>query len=132
MKNIFKSIRAILAGFVFVVILSLGTDYIMEATGVLPHGNLFVSTLLILTVIFYRGVYTVIGSYITARLAPNHPMRHVLTGGVIGLFLSIGGAIASANMNLGPAWYAWALVVLALPCAWVGGKLFELRSGGRS
>lgn len=128
-KNIFKSIRAILTGFVFVIILSLGTDFVLEGIGVLPRGNLYVSTLLILAVIFYRSVYTVIGSYITARLAPNNPMKHVLTGGVIGLFLSIGGAIASANMNLGPAWYAWALVVLALPCAWLGGKLFELRQG---
>jgi hypothetical protein len=27
-------------------------------------------------------------------------------------------------MNLGPAWYAWSLVVIALPVAWLGGKLY--------
>jgi len=35
------------------------------------------------------------------------------------------GALANAQMQLGPAWYPWALVVLALPCAWIGGKLAQ-------
>jgi hypothetical protein len=51
-------------------------------------------------------------------------MRHTLIVGMIGTAISIGGAIATANMNLGPAWYAWMLAVLMLPTAWLGGLLY--------
>ena len=54
-------------------------------------------------------------------------MKHSLILGTIGVVASLGGAIATANMNLGPAWYAWSLVVITLPIAWFGGKLYELR-----
>jgi hypothetical protein len=51
-------------------------------------------------------------------------MKHALILGGIGTVASAAGAIATANMNLGPAWYAWSLVVIALPVAWLGGKLY--------
>ena len=35
------------------------------------------------------------------------------------------GAVATWNAGLGPHWYPIALVVLALPQAWLGGKLYE-------
>jgi hypothetical protein len=50
-------------------------------------------------------------------------MTHALIGGAIGTVLALAGAIATWNMPLGPHWYPIALVVLALPTAWVGGKL---------
>jgi hypothetical protein len=70
-------------------------------------------------------VYGIVGSYIIARLAPNRPMLHALVGGVIGLIVSIVGAVATWNGGpaFGPHWYPIALIVTALPCAWVGGKL---------
>jgi hypothetical protein len=52
-------------------------------------------------------------------------MKHALILGGIGLVLSSVGAIAAAD--LGPAWYAWTLAAMALPIAWLGGKLHELR-----
>ena len=51
-------------------------------------------------------------------------MKHALILGGIGVVLSAAGAIATADMNLAPAWYAWSLVAIALPAAWIGGKLF--------
>lgn len=73
----------------------------------------------------YRTLYGVIGSYITARLAPNRPMGHAILGGFIGLALSLAGAIVTWNRGpeFGPHWYPLALVVLALPTAWLGGFL---------
>jgi len=63
-------------------------------------------------------------SWIAARLAPYAPMRHALALGMIGFVLSLAGAIAALTMaDLGPAWYPIALVVTALPCAWLGGAL---------
>jgi hypothetical protein len=131
MKNIFKSIWACFAGILIGVVLSLGTDKILEMTAILPEGNLWVSASLIWFVIAYRTVYNIIGSYFVARLAPNHPMRHAIIVGVLDTIVSIIGAVVNINMNLGPEWYCWTLVALALPGAWVGGKLFVMESKKR-
>jgi hypothetical protein len=128
MSSILKSVCAVLAGFIFIVVTHTATDAILERIGLLPKGNLFVSTGLILIVIGYRAVLSLIGCYITALLAPHSPMKHALALGILGVVLSTVGAIVTANMNLGPSWYAWTLVVISLPIAWLGGKLYELRS----
>jgi hypothetical protein len=88
----------------------------------------FAGALILATV--YRTVFGVLGSYITARVAPNQPMGHALVGGIIGLILTVAGAAASWNKGpaFGPHWYPLALVVLALPQAWLGGKIFLMRS----
>ena len=125
---ILKSVGAVLAGLFFIGITHTATDAILESMGVLPKGNLHVSTGLILVVIGYRAVLSLIGCYITALLAPKNPVKHALVLGIVGVLLSTAGAIATANMNLGPSWYAWTLVVISLPIAWLGGKLYELRS----
>ena len=124
-KNIFKSIGAVLAGFLAIVILSVGTDTILEQAGVLPEGALFDTGLLLLA-LMYRSLYSVIGAYITARLAPNQPMRHALALGLLGIGVSSLGTLAARD--LGPAWYGLALVLVSLPLAWLGGREFELRS----
>ena len=127
-KDILKSIGAVLAGLIFIGITHTATDAILENTGVLPKGNLHVGTGLILMVIVYRAVLSLIGCYLTALLAPKSPMKHALALGIVGVLLSTAGAIATANMNLGPSWYAWTLVLISLPIAWLAGKLYELRS----
>ena len=81
---------------------------------------------LCLLALSYRTVYAVVGSYIAARLAPHNPMRHALALGVVGFVLSSIGAIATIPMDLGPAWFPIALVLTALPCAWLGGALHRV------
>ena len=128
--NILKSIGAVLAGLVVIFTLSYATDAVLEAVGIFQAGAplpMSGSELLIITILFYRLVYSVVGCYITARLAPIYPMQHALVLGVLGLVLSIGGAIVAVTQNMGPAWYAWGLVLFALPCAWLGGRLQENR-----
>ena len=125
--NILKSIGAAFAGILIGVILSLGTDEILKNMGIIPKDNLWVSTSVILFILFYRTVYNIIGSYVVARLAPNKPMVHALVVGVIGTIVCIIGALATAKMNLGPAWYAWTLAALSLPSAWLGGKIYLSR-----
>jgi hypothetical protein len=75
----------------------------------------------------YRLIYTILGSFLTARLAPNRPMPHALVGGFIGLLLASAGAAATWNAGpaFGPHWYPLALVATALPCAWLGGRLAD-------
>ena len=124
-KNILKSIGAGVAGIVAGAGLSLGTDSVLESSGVLPSGNLHVSTLLIWVVLLYRSAYNVLGFYVVAWLAPSYPMRHALILGVIGTVVSVLGAVAAANMNIAPAWFGWTLAALTMPSAWLGGKLYE-------
>jgi hypothetical protein len=122
---ILKSTGAVLAGLIFIVITSAVMDALLENTGVLPKENLFVGPGLILMVLGYRAVLSLIGCYLTARLAPGNPMAHALSPGVIGIIFSAVGTIAMAER--GPAWYGWTLTALALPIAWLGGKLYESR-----
>jgi hypothetical protein len=130
-RSIGRSIGALFAGFVVVLFLSLGTDLALHAAGIFPPLGQIMSNPLFLLATVYRTVYAIVGSYITARLAPDRPMGHALLGGGIGLVLAVVGAVVTWNKDLGPHWYPLALIVTALPCAWVGGKLrlMQMRAG---
>ena len=121
-QNVLKSIGAIAAGFIVVIIISIVTDAILEKTGLMKKPFDLNPDWFIIFVIFYRSVYGVIGSYITARLAPVKPMLHSMIGGAIGFVISIAGTIIMWDKP--PHWYAISLIVTALPCAWLGGYLF--------
>ncbi len=114
-----RSFGALFAGFLAVVVLSLGTDLALHAIGVFPRLGEAMSDALLLLATACRAVYSVAGSYITARLAPDRPMQHALAGGVVGLAVSIAGAVATWNRvpTLGHHWYSLAIIALALPCA---------------
>jgi MFS-type transporter involved in bile tolerance (Atg22 family) len=124
-NNRLKSAWAILAGLLVIIILSVAFDTILKMMGILPWDHLFVSTGLILFVILYRAVFSLAGCYLTAKLAPKNPMKHSIILGIIGTILSSVGAILGAD--LGPIWYAWTLAVIAIPIAWLGGKLYEIK-----
>ena len=80
-----RSILAVVAGFVVVVILSIGTDKVLSVAGIFPTNGQVMSSGLFGLATFYRTLYGVLGSYVTALLAPNRPMKHSLIGGAIGL-----------------------------------------------
>jgi hypothetical protein len=122
--DIVKGIGAILAGFIFIVVTHTGTDFVLHKLGIFPPPEQgFYITWMVVTATVYRSIYTVVGGYITAALAPEPRMRYVWILGLIGLALSTLAAIVTIPMKLGPAWYPIALAVLALPCVWLGGKL---------
>jgi len=125
-----RSVGAVLGGLVVIFALSTGTDEVLHAAGSLSRGPLPMAgaEVLILGLLAYRLIYSVAGCYLTARLAPSRPRLHAMVLGGIGVLFSTMGAIMNARLQLGPGWYPWALVVLALPCAWLGGKLAEPRS----
>ncbi|MDQ6478118.1 hypothetical protein [Dyadobacter sp. LHD-138] len=121
-KSPLKSIVAILAGIMTIVLLSTGTDILLETLGIFPapEKGLSIPWMLMLALI-YRCVYAVVGGYITAVLAPSHGTRHAIILGVIGIIVSLIGVIVA--WDLSPHWYPIALAVTALPCTWFGGKL---------
>lgn len=124
-RRLGRSVLAILAGFAAVIVLSFGTDAILHAFKLYDDR---MSDPLFMVAAVYRTIYGVVGSYITARVAPYAPMAHSLTGGVIGFVLSILGMAASwAHPEMGPHWYPVALVITALPGAWTGGRIRQMQ-----
>jgi hypothetical protein len=132
-RRLGRSLLALLAGMLAGALLSLGTDVVMHKLGLFPPLGQQVSTAMLLLATAYRTVYGVVGAYIAARLAPNGPMTHALVLGMVGFVVSIAGAVMTWNMGpaFGPHWYPMALTVLALPTAWVGGKIRETQLAGQ-
>ena len=126
-RNILRSAGAVVAGLLAVIIITTATDALLHATGIFPPWGQPMSDSLFLLAFAYRIVYGIVGGYITARLAPNKPVNHALVLGVIGFILSLGGAAATWNRGpeFGPKWYPLALIVIAIPTAWLGGKLVK-------
>ncbi len=123
-RRLLRSAAALLAGLIAVFALSLGIDQLLHVLEVYPPwGEPMHDHGLNLLALSYRIPIGVLGSYIAAALAPHAPMRHAMILGSIGLVLSTAGAIAAISMDAGPSWYPIALVITALPCAWLGGAL---------
>lgn len=121
-----KSVWAVLLGILVNVVLALGTDQVLHWLNVYPlWGEPMNEPGDNLLALSYRIVYGILGAYVTAWAAPHSPMRHAMILGWLGLVMSALGVVAATMAKLGPIWYPIALVVVALPCAWLGGYLFE-------
>src|SRR6266571_4072088 len=116
-RRVGRSVAAVLSGFVAVFVLSLGTDEVLHVLAVYPPWGQPMSDGLFLLATAYRVVYTVVGGYLTARLAPHAPVRHAVM-------------VAVAKPGLGPLWYPIAIAVAALPGSWLGAVLYSRRHVG--
>ena len=58
-------------------------------------------------------------------------MGHALLLGALGLFVNVLGTALTWNKGpaFAPHWYPLVLIVLALPTAWLGGKLRVMQLG---
>ena len=125
-----RSVGAVLAGLIAVVVLSTGTDAVLHSTGVFPPLGTPMSDSQFALALVYRTIFAIAGSYLGARLAPNRPMQHALILGVIGFVISLLGTIAT--WNAGPEferkWYPIALVLISIPCGWIGGQIQQASS----
>src|SRR6058998_1491762 len=70
-----RSVGAVVAGFVVVFVLSVGTDQVLHVLKVYPPWGEPMAGALYVMATAYRIVYTILGGYITARLAPDAPVR---------------------------------------------------------
>ena len=127
-----RSIGAVIAGIVTAVALTLVTDLVLHAMGFFPPAGQPASDGALVVATLYRVVFGVLGSYVSARLAPNRPMWHAMIPGILGFVVSFVGAAATWNRGaeFGPHWYPVALIVTALPCAWLGGWFRERQLDG--
>jgi len=126
-----KSVRAVLAGVLFVVGVTTLVDIVLHAVGVYPPWDQPIDNRHAVLATAYRIIIGVAGAWLTARLAPGKPLKHALILGVVGVALGLVGVAATLNRDLGPRWYPVALVVLAIPQSWAGGKIFEAQVANR-
>jgi hypothetical protein len=124
-----RSAGALFAGLIVDFVLSLGTDVVLHASGVFPPWGQTMADSLFALAFGYRLVFNAASGYVTARLAPDRPLGHALALGCVGLVLSLVGVVLTLTKGpeLGPLWYPIAIAASALPCAWVGGRLFVAR-----
>jgi hypothetical protein len=124
-----KSIWAVVAGVLVIIVVTTLVDIVLHLARVFPPMDQPINDSLALLATSYRIVISVGGAWLTARLAPDKPMKHALILGVVGTVLGLVGVAATWNSGLGPRWYPVALAVLAIPQCWVGGKIYEAQSG---
>jgi hypothetical protein len=74
----------------------------------------------------YRSAAAVVGGYVAALLAPNAPVGHAVILGAIGTLAALAGVLT--HLSMPHLWYPIALVVTALPCSWLGGRLASSHS----
>ncbi len=121
-----KSTGAVIAGFIVVVFLSTAGDGVMQAVGVFPPpGQAMDDPWLYLLALAYRGAFTVVGGWVTARLAPGKPMKHVVALALIGLVAGTAGVVFAITSALGPLWYAVAVAITGPLCTLLGGRLLK-------
>jgi len=115
----------------FIVVVTTLVDIALHAAGIFPPMNQPINDALALLATSYRLVISVGGAWLTARLAPDKPMKHAMILGYVGVVLGLVGVAATWNLGLGPRWYPISLAVLAIPQCWAGGRIYEMQSGKR-
>ena len=120
--SVLRSIGAVVAGVIVVVVLSNLVDMIMHATGIIPDGPMW-SPWHNALALAYRCVIAVGAGWVTARIAARSPVGHAIALGIIGTALGVLGVVVTWKLNYGPHWYPIALAVTALPCCWLGGRI---------
>ena len=123
-----RSVWAVVAGVLVIIGVTTLVDIVLHLVGVFPPMNQPLDDRLSLIAVSYRIVISVAGAWLTAKLAPEKPMKHALILGVVGVVLGTIGVLATWNKGMGPHWYPISLAVLAIPQCWAGGKIYELKS----
>jgi hypothetical protein len=131
LRRIGRSVVALLTGIFVGVILTVVTDIVLHVTGVFPPWGQPTGDALLMLATAYRIPFNIAGSYVVARLAPDRPMQHALVSGVVGVVACTVGAVTTWDRGLGSHWYPLALIALAMPCAWAGGRLRAIQLRGR-
>src|SRR5262245_18775415 len=129
LRSFGRSAGAVAAGVLTVIVVSLAIDEVFHLIHVYPDWNEpMPQTGLNVLALSYRRAVAVLGGDITARLSPRTPMFHAMVTGGIGFVLSLLGVAAAIAMEAEPLWYPIALVVTAIPCTWLGAKLYKARA----
>ena len=121
-----RSIWAVAAAFLLVIPVTLGIDHILHLTGVYPpYGVPMTAPGQYLLALSYRVALGIFAAWLTARLAPWKPMKHVWIQAGIGQAIALLGIITAVlhPEKFGALWYPVVLALTVIPTAWAGGQL---------
>lgn len=117
-----RTAGALVAGILAVAALSTATDAVLHALNDYPGDGTAGADPQLAVALAYRTLYTVLGGFIAAWLAPSRPLRLATILGAIGTVPATLGVVAM--WSLGHHWYAISLALLAIPSTALGGWLF--------
>lgn len=118
-----RSILAVFAGVLTNIIVAVPIDALLHAVHVFPPPEQRLSNSLCALAFSYRFVAAILGGAVTARLAPQRPLKHALILGCVGVVMSTAGTIAM--WDVGPNWYPVMLIVISVPCSWLGARWMQ-------
>ena len=116
-----KSIWALIAGFLLLMVLSIGADILLRAffpKAFSPSGAVQ-SWFAAITTICYAAAFGALSSYLTARLAGGRPVMHAMVLG--GVVLLVVVAELAGSWHSAPAWFNLCFLAIILPSAYLGG-----------
>jgi TIR domain len=120
-RRLWRSMAAVLVGFLVYVVLSFVTALTLQQIRNLPRISGFWVALLSL---FCTWVFSIAAGYFAARLAPGNPMRHVWVLGCIVLITTLTRFVGVAPINVLASRAAYVGFLLSvLLCVWLGGVL---------
>src|SRR5215218_5951680 len=96
-KSTKRSIGAVVAGLITMIVATTAVDILLHVTGVYPPMNEPLDNKMALLASSYRLIISIAGAYLTARLAPARPLHHAVILGYVGIVLGLIGAIATWN-----------------------------------
>ncbi|MGH7133367.1 MAG: hypothetical protein ACREJO_15650 [Phycisphaerales bacterium] len=127
-RRVLRSVGAVLAGVLANIVLVGAIEAALRATGIFPPMFQPMADHLWALALTNRVVFAFVGGFLTARLAPARPMRHVVVLGGIETVMSVLFVLLNWNKaDFGPHWFAIGVTLTALPCAVLGGMLCAKR-----
>lgn len=126
MEKVLRSLAAVLVGWIIGIELTRLTGHFMYKLGLFQPWFPYMSNGQFVWAILYRMVFLIFGSYLTARLAPEKPRKHAEVLGVLATIVTMLGTMLNWNRfpPPGPHWYMVVEVLMNIPCAWAGAKLW--------
>lgn len=125
MNSTLRNTLAVAAGLATILILSNGTDTVLEATGAFPslaeqrsHG--FNTPWMLAIALAYRAVAGYVGGLVTAIIARRGSMGPVYVLIAIGFVLGVAGAVATKDIV--PLWFSVSVLVVTSVTVWAGGR----------
>src|SRR5260221_14662106 len=100
-----KSIWAVIAGVLFIIVVTTVLDIVLHVAGVFPAMDKPIDDKLALLATAYRVVISVAGGWVTARPAPAKSVKHALILGGVGGTLGLIGVAATSGKGLRARWY---------------------------
>jgi len=125
-----RSLLAVFGGWLVIQLLILATDSILLRLFSVQDGSgLPVPDWMLGLRLAYAVMFTMLGGWVAARLAPERPWRHAVY--LILLGETMGVVLAGTSLGTVPLWYFGALLLL-FPPAVLAGAWLRLRAGPRS